>query len=103
MEGRLVYPDDPPNPEFGNISKVNLTERELQVLRELTRNLTNEEIAEKLDISENTVRRHIQNMLEKTGYKNRVDLAVNAKAIGLVVHEDDRMENKEKHSSVEGT
>lgn len=30
-------------------------------------------------------------MLAKTGYKSRVDLAVNAKTIGLVVHEGDRM------------
>ena len=41
-----------------------------------------------------TVKHHIQNMLVKTGYKNRLELAVNAKQIGLVVHEDDRTENR---------
>lgn len=30
----------------------------------------------------------------KTGCKNRIDLAVNAKAFGVVVHEDDRTENR---------
>ena len=65
------------------------------MLREVTRNLTNEEIAEKLCISPHTVKRHIENMLMKTGYKNRIDLAVNAKALGLVVHEDDRKENRQ--------
>jgi len=35
-----VFPDTPPNPEFGNAEKTDLTERELEVLRELTRNLT---------------------------------------------------------------
>ena len=64
------------------------------VLRELTRNYTNEEIAQRLNISVNTVRTHIQHMLEKTGYRNRIDLAVNAKALGLVVHEEDRKENR---------
>ena len=93
MKGESVYPDDPPNPEFGNAEKVDLTERELEVLRELTINRTNEEIAEKMGISENTVRRHIQNLLEKTGYKNRIDLAVNAKTVGLVVHEADRIKD----------
>ena len=68
--------------------------RELDVLRELTRNLTNEEIAEKQHISPHTVKRHIENMLMKTGYKNRIDLAVNAKALGVVVHEADRTENR---------
>ena len=53
-----------------------------------------EEIAARLCISVNTVRNHIQHMLEKTGYKNRIDLAVNAKALGVVVHEDDRTENR---------
>ena len=53
-----------------------------------------EEIAEKLHISPHTVKRHIENMLVKTGYKNRIDLAVNAKAFGVVVHEDDRTENR---------
>ena len=90
MNGESVYPDTAPNPEFGEVRKDDLTERELEVLRELTRNLTNEEIAEALHISPHTVKRHIENMLAKTGYKSRVDLAVNARILGLVVHDDDR-------------
>ncbi len=93
MKGESVYPNDSPNPEFGSIEKFDLTERELEVLRELTVNRTNEEIAETLHVSEYTVKRHIQNMLEKTGYKNRIDLAVNAKTVGLVVHETDRIKD----------
>ena len=94
MAGESVYPDSPPNPEFGSAKKADLTEREQDVLRELTRNYTNEEIAQRLNISVNTVRTHIQHMLEKTGYRNRIDLAVNAKTLGLVVHEEDRKENR---------
>ena len=90
MAGEKVYPGTQPNPEFGGVTKADLSDRELEVLRELTRNQTNEEIAEALGISVFTVKRHIQNMLEKTGYKNRVDLAVNARMLGVVVHEDDR-------------
>ncbi len=90
MNGESVYPDVPPNPDFGEVTKYDLSERELEVLRDLTRNLTNEEIAEDLKISPYTVKRHIENILAKTGYKSRVDLAVNAKMLGLVVHEDDR-------------
>ena len=94
MAGRRVYPDDPPNPAFGNAEKIDLTDREQEILRELTMNRSNEEIAEKYGISPFTVKRHIQNILDKTGYENRLELAVNAKAIGLVVHEDDRTENR---------
>ena len=90
MKGEMVYPGTQPNPDFGSIAKLDLSERELDVLRDLTRNLTNEQIAEDLDISVHTVKKHVEHLLEKTGYKSRVDLAVNAKALGLVVHEDDR-------------
>lgn len=102
MAGESVYPDVPPNPEFGEVKKYDLSKRELDVLRELTRNLTNEEIAENLRLSPHTVKRHIENMLAKTGYKSRVDLAVNAKTIGLVVHEDDRTDNKDGRISSAG-
>ena len=30
---------------------------------------------------------HIQNMLQKTGYKNRLDLAINARLLGIVVND----------------
>lgn len=53
-----------------------LTERETQVLRLLCMNYSRTEIAEKLSLSEHTVKRHIQNMLEKTGFNSVVSLAV---------------------------
>ena len=94
MAGESVYPGSPPNPEFGEAAKIDFSERELEVLRELTRNLMNDEIAQKLNISPHTVKHHIEHMLQKTGYKNRIDLAVNAKTLGLVVHEADRTGSK---------
>ncbi len=102
MSGESVYPSSPPNPDFGEITKHELSERELEVLREVTRSLTNEEIAEVLHISPHTVKRHIENMLAKTGFKNRIDLAVNARTIGLVVHEDDRTENNGRRPTSAG-
>ena len=46
MAGESVYPSDPPKVPFGKVNRTDLTERELEVLRELTASLTNEEIAE---------------------------------------------------------
>jgi len=94
MAGESVYPGDPPKVPFGNVTREELTERELEVLRELTASLTNEEIAEKLSISTNTVKRHLQNILEKTGFENRLQLAMNAKSLGLVVHDRQRLERQ---------
>lgn len=95
MKGESVYPAQPPRVSFGRAQRGDLTERELDVLRELTASLTNEEIAEKLHISANTVKRHLQNIMEKTGFSSRLELAMNARMLGLVVHEDDRVSKTE--------
>lgn len=90
VDGESVYPADTPRVSFGKVRRNDLTERELDVLRELTISLTNEEIAEKLNISVNTVKRHLQNIMEKSGFTSRLDLAMNARLLGLVIHENDR-------------
>ena len=71
-----------------------LTKREQAMLRELTRNYTDEEIAARLNGSVNTVQTHIQHMSEKTGFRNRIELAVHARAAGPVVHENDRISGR---------
>lgn len=91
MNGESVYPTDQPNVPFGKVTRSELTDRELEILRELTASMTNEEISEKLNISVNTVKRHIQNIMEKTGFESRLDLATNAKQLGLVVSDKDRI------------
>lgn len=52
-----------------------LTERETEVLRLVTAGLRNREIAAKLAISENTVKYHIRNILERLHAKSRTELA----------------------------
>ena len=42
-------------------------------------------VADKLGISEHTVKTHVRNMLEKTGYGSRTELAIKARVIGLVI------------------
>ena len=51
----------------------------------MTKGLSNSEIADKLGISENTVKVHIQHMLDKTGCKNRTELAIEARVSGIAV------------------
>ena len=53
---------------------VTLSDRELQVVELLAAGLTNEKIAEKLEISKRTVDNHISNILNKTRADNRVTL-----------------------------
>ena len=87
MAGKSVYPDASPSLDVGNAPSVEFTERELEVLREIVAGLTNAEIAEKLHLGEGTVKTHVRHMLEKTGYPNRVVLAVQARALGIIINE----------------
>lgn len=52
-----------------------LTKRELEVLVLLLEGWRNEDIAERLDLSKNTVKNHVYNLYQKTGVANRVELA----------------------------
>ncbi|WP_258000477.1 response regulator transcription factor [Bacillus sp. Marseille-P3661] len=51
-----------------------LTQREIEIADLLMRGLTNNEIAEQLFISINTVKRHVQNIYQKLEIKNRTEL-----------------------------
>ena len=52
-----------------------LTPREREVLNSVSQGLSNKEVAVQLGISENTVRNHLRNILEKLHLKNRVQAA----------------------------
>ena len=61
-----------------------LTPRELEVLRQVARGLSNRDIASTLFISENTVKNHIRNILEKLQMKSRMEAAMFAVRSKLV-------------------
>lgn len=85
MAGEHIYPDDTPLIRIGNSTNHEFTERELDILRELTTGDSNSEIGERLFISAGTVKYHVQNMLEKTGFKTRTELASEARSLGIVI------------------
>ena len=87
VAGENVYPDRPPELMLGNASSYDFTPTELEVLRELTSGDTNPEIAKRMHLSAETVKKHIQHMLEKTGFKSRTMLAVEARESGLVIRD----------------
>ncbi len=55
-----------------------LTERELQILRLVAKGLGNRDIAQQLFISENTVKNHIRNILEKLQLHSRMEAVIYA-------------------------
>jgi DNA-binding NarL/FixJ family response regulator len=72
--------------EFNNLAKQaqqkvlapKLTDRELQVLKLVAQGLSNREVAEQLFISENTVKNHVRNILEKLHLHSRMEAVVYA-------------------------
>ena len=85
MAGESVYPDSTPVIRLGAALSSDLTERELEVLRELVNGKTDAAIAETLYMSITRVKQHILRIREKTQFSNRTELAVKARESGLVI------------------
>jgi DNA-binding NarL/FixJ family response regulator len=65
-----------------------LSPRETEVLKLVARGATNREIAEALFISENTVKTHLSNIMEKLHLANRSQAAAYAVRRGLVHYKE---------------
>ena len=84
MSGETVYPaEQRAAPRRGRKPEV-LTPRELEVLKLVAEGWSSQRIADELVISKNTVDRHRQNLLEKLGLHDRVELTRYAIRRGLV-------------------
>ena len=66
------------------IMRTDLTARELQVLQMLARGLTNKEIGGALAISGNTVRNHVNSIIEKLEVSDRTEAATTAIQRGII-------------------
>lgn len=88
LAGESIYPDKTPEVTLGLAKSTEFTPREIEVLRLLTTGAGNEEIAEKLHISQNTVKTHIKHLLEKTGFTSRTQLAIQSRITGFVIEDE---------------
>jgi DNA-binding NarL/FixJ family response regulator len=69
----------------GQLDSANLlTDREVEVLRFLSRGLTTVQTGAEMFISENTVKTHIRHILEKLEVSNRAEAVAKATQIGLI-------------------
>ena len=88
MSGGILYPNTKLSVPFGNVVSTDFTEREVEVLKELVLGHSNQEIAEKLSVSERTVKGYVTELLAKTGYRTRLELAVKARHLGLIIEDE---------------
>lgn len=61
-----------------------LTDRELEVLRHIATGATNREIADRLVVSEGTVKNHVSSILSRLGLRDRTQAALYAYEHGLI-------------------
>ena len=90
MKGESIYPDTVPTVHIGITDNHDFTDRELDVLRELISGDSNTEIAARLGISPGTVKFHVQNLLIKTGFHTRTELATEARSLGIVIRDGEK-------------
>jgi two-component system nitrate/nitrite response regulator NarL len=70
-------------PSFRQDTVSKLSPREIDILMKLQNNASNSEIAQQLYLSENTVKHHIHNILDKLGVENRRQAGLIAREMGL--------------------
>jgi DNA-binding NarL/FixJ family response regulator len=76
---RFAQGDPHPAPSLDN-----LTEREREILRLLATGLSNAELAQRLYLSETTIKSHVSSVLRKLGVRDRVQAVIAAYDAGLV-------------------
>jgi DNA-binding NarL/FixJ family response regulator len=83
-KGGKYIPDDIAQILSANLGQEDITSAESNVLRMIVGGMSNKEIAFALDISENTVKSHVQNIFGKIGVSDRTSAATTAIKRGLV-------------------
>jgi DNA-binding CsgD family transcriptional regulator len=79
-----VRASDPFTVDTVRMQQLGITPRELEILQAIAAGLSNREIAEKLFVSENTVKTHSSRLFEKLSAKRRTQAVQIAKEAGIL-------------------
>jgi DNA-binding NarL/FixJ family response regulator len=84
LEPGVLGPGEEGSTRQGRHPPEPLTQREMEVLREVGRGLSNKEIASRLAVSESTIKFHVNSILGKLGAQSRTEAAMLAARAGLI-------------------
>lgn len=79
-----VHPPEEPAINEAELKKLNLSNREYEVLQLLTKGCSNAEIAERLFLSISTVKTHVSNLFVKMDTKSRTQAIEKAKRLKII-------------------
>ena len=77
-------PSEPFTPNAARIRELGITPRELEILNQIAAGLSTREIAEKLFVSENTVKTHASRVFDKLGARRRTEAVQLGKSWRLI-------------------
>jgi len=90
MAGEHIYPDKTPEVKLGLTTSYELTQSELEVLRALMQSTSDEDAAKMLGCSKANIRWHLGRILDKTGYRTRMELLIAVAQKNLIIVSPDK-------------
>ena len=85
MEGARIYPERTPEVKLGMTTSYDLTQAELEVIRALMQSTNDENAAALLGCTKANIRWHLSKILEKTGYRTRMELLIAVARKNLII------------------
>ena len=90
MAGEHIFPDKTPEVKLGLTTSYDLTPHELTVLRALMQSTGDEDAAAILGCTKANIRWHMTKILEKTGYRTRMELLIAVAQKNLIIVSPDK-------------
>ena len=97
MEGEHIFPDKTPEVKLGLTTSYELTDSELGVLRALMQSTSDEDAAEMLGCTKANIRWHVGKILEKTGYRTRMELLIAVAQKNLIIVSPDKVLDEDNY------
>ena len=95
MAGEHIFPDKTPEVKLGLTTSYELTRSELEVIRALMQSTSDEDAANLLSCSKANIRWHLSKVLEKTGYRTRMELLIAVAQKNLIIVTPDKALDEE--------
>lgn len=90
MAGEQIFPDKPPEVKLGLTTSYKLTTAELDVIRALMQSTSDEDAAKILGCTKANIRWHLGKILDKTGYRSRMELLIAVASKNLIIVSPDK-------------
>lgn len=97
MAGEHIFPDKTPEVKLGLTTSYSLTHYEMDVLRALMQSTSDEDAAGMLGCTKANVRWHLAKILEKAGYRTRMELLIAIAQKNLIIVTPDKAIDNEEN------